>query len=89
MRARGSSKLDGIFAFAFVDLESLTVLLGRDIFGVKPLYYFSGGQRFYVGSEVRPLWKLSGNGLDRANIARSHNPNGTGDLLNTLSRRGC
>src|SRR6266576_6848503 len=64
------SKLDGIFAFALVDLESLTVLLGRDIFGVKPLYFFSREQRFYVGSEVRPLWKLSGNELDRANIAR-------------------
>ena len=64
------SKLDGIFAFAFVDLESLTVLLGRDIFGVKPLYFLSRGRRFYVGSEVRPLWKLSGNELDRANIAR-------------------
>ena len=64
------SKLDGIFAFVFVDLEALTVLLGRDIFGVKPLYFFSREQRFYVGSEVRPLWKLSGNGLDRANVAR-------------------
>ena len=37
------SKLDGIFAFALVDLESLTVLLGRDIFGVKPLYFFRAG----------------------------------------------
>src|SRR2546430_13343471 len=47
-----------------------SVLVGRDIFGVKPLYFFSREQRFYVGSEVRPLWKLSGNELDRANIAR-------------------
>src|SRR2546430_17708194 len=43
-----------------------SVLVGRDIFGVKPLYFFSREQRFYVGSEVRPLWKLSGNELDRA-----------------------
>jgi asparagine synthase (glutamine-hydrolysing) len=64
------SKLDGIFAFVFVDLDALTVLLGRDIFGVKPLYFFSREQRFYVSSEVRPLWKLSGHGLDRANVAR-------------------
>src|SRR5262245_54501169 len=65
-----ASRLDGIFAFAFVDLLSLEVMLGRDVFGVKPLYYHSQGDRLYVSSEVRPLWRLSGRTLDLANLAR-------------------
>jgi asparagine synthase (glutamine-hydrolysing) len=73
------SKLDGIFAFAFLDLESLDILLGRDIFGVKPLYYFGSGKRFYVASEVQPLRKLSGNGLDHANITQYLSTGTVGD----------
>lgn len=64
------SKLDGIFAFAFVDLLSLEVLLARDVFGVKPLYYFSRADRLYVSSETRPLWRLAESQLSLPNIAR-------------------
>ncbi len=68
--AEFASKLDGIFAFAFVDLVSLEVLVARDVFGVKPLYYYSQANRLYMSSEVRPLWHLSGNELRLSNIAR-------------------
>ena len=68
--AKFAFKLDGIFAFAFVDLQSLEVMLGRDWFGVKPLYYFGRGERLYVSSEIRPLWQLSGNSLRMSNVAR-------------------
>ena len=54
------ARLDGIFAFAFVDLVKREVSLARDLFGVKPIYYFSREDRLYVSSEVAPLWKLSG-----------------------------
>jgi asparagine synthase (glutamine-hydrolysing) len=64
------SKLDGIFAFAFVDLVTLEVLLARDVFGVKPLYYFSQADRLYVSSEVRPLWRVSESQPCFSNIAR-------------------
>jgi asparagine synthase (glutamine-hydrolysing) len=64
------SRLDGIFAFAFIDLQSLDVMLGRDLFGVKPLYYYCRGKRLYVSSEIKPLWQLSGNGLRMSNVAR-------------------
>ncbi len=64
------AKLDGIFAIAFVDLQSLEVLLARDVFGVKPLYHYAQGDRLYVSSEVRPLWDLSRSSLDLSNLAR-------------------
>jgi asparagine synthase (glutamine-hydrolysing) len=63
-------KLDGIYAFAFVDLETLEVLLARDVFGVKPLYYFSRADRLYVSSEIKPLRAISGTGLNVASMAR-------------------
>ena len=63
-------KLDGIFAFAFVDLLSKEVMLARDVFGVKPLYYYSEDDRLYVSSEVRPLWRVSRGAIRMPNMAR-------------------
>jgi asparagine synthase (glutamine-hydrolysing) len=64
------SRLDGIFALAFVDLASREVMLARDVFGVKPLYYCLRGDRLYVSSEIRPLWQMTGSTLRFSNIAR-------------------
>jgi asparagine synthase (glutamine-hydrolysing) len=64
------ARLDGIFAFAFVDLEKREVILARDVFGVKPIYYFSREDRLYVSSEVAPLWNLSQSDLSLSNVAR-------------------
>jgi asparagine synthase (glutamine-hydrolysing) len=63
-------KMDGIFAFVFVDLLSQEVMLARDVFGVKPLYYYSERDRLYVSSEVKPLWRVSKGTLCIANMAR-------------------
>ncbi|MCU0609199.1 MAG: asparagine synthase (glutamine-hydrolyzing) [Chitinispirillaceae bacterium] len=50
--------LRGIFAFALCDTRCggcPLVLIARDRFGVKPLYYYHDGQRFLFASEVRAL----------------------------------
>ena len=65
-----AGKLDGIYAFAFVDLETLQVLIGRDVFGVKPLYYRADAGRLYVSSELRPLRALGGGSLSWPNVSR-------------------
>lgn len=62
-------RLDGIYAFAFADLETLEVVLARDVFGVKPLYYLARADRLYVSSEIRPLRHVSGAGLSFVSIA--------------------
>ncbi len=46
-------RLQGMFAFAFWDGESL--LLARDHFGVKPLYVCQEGNRWLFASEVKAL----------------------------------
>jgi asparagine synthase (glutamine-hydrolysing) len=47
--------LQGMFAFALRDNQSGEVLIARDRLGIKPLYYFAGGDSFLFASEVRAL----------------------------------
>jgi asparagine synthase (glutamine-hydrolysing) len=46
-------ELEGIFAFCFFDSLDNTLLLARDKFGVKPLYYFVDDTQFMFGSEYK------------------------------------
>ena len=47
--------LDGMFALAVWDARSRRLLLARDGFGKKPLYYWSDARRFVFGSEIKAL----------------------------------
>ena len=48
----------GMWAFAIWDKRRRELFCSRDRFGIKPFYYIHAGDRFYFGSEYRPL-KLS------------------------------
>lgn len=48
-------RLDGMFAFAVWDDRRRRLVLGRDRFGKKPLYYWHEGSRLVFGSEVKAL----------------------------------
>lgn len=49
------SRLSGMFAFAFWDGETETLLLARDHLGVKPLYIYRDAQRIVFGSELKAI----------------------------------
>ncbi len=49
------AKLNGIFALAIYDTEQEELILARDFFGIKPLYYFSNGNEFSFASEIKGL----------------------------------
>lgn len=49
------SHLNGIFAFAYLDVQKKQLFLARDRFGVKPLYYYFEGNRLLFASEIRPI----------------------------------
>lgn len=48
-------RLRGMFAFALWDEQHRRLLLGRDPFGVKPLYYCDDGRTFWFASQVKAL----------------------------------
>jgi asparagine synthase (glutamine-hydrolysing) len=52
------SRLRGMFAFSIWDDRRRRMLLGRDRFGVKPLYYAEtdGGSRLLFASEIKALF---------------------------------
>ena len=47
--------LNGIFSFAIWNKEDKTIMLSRDILGVKPLYYFQNDNYFAFASEIKAL----------------------------------
>jgi asparagine synthase (glutamine-hydrolysing) len=52
------SDLEGMFAFAFYDRQEQTLLLARDRFGKKPLYFHLTDNCFGFASEVRVLMQM-------------------------------
>ena len=54
------SKLRGMWAMAILDLEKNKLILSRDRFGIKPLYYTERNGGLAFSSEVRPLLSLPG-----------------------------
>ncbi len=57
------NELNGFFALAIHDAETDTLLLARDRFGIKPLWWCKRDGRFLFGSELRVLDAL-GTGAD-------------------------
>jgi asparagine synthase (glutamine-hydrolysing) len=47
--------LDGMFAFAVWDERRERLVLGRDRFGKKPLYYWTGNGTFVFASEIKGI----------------------------------
>lgn len=48
-------RLNGIFAFAIIDLHTEDVFIARDHLGVKPLYYYYKDGIFIFSSEVKAI----------------------------------
>ena len=55
--ARGLERLNGMFAFALWDRKERRLMLARDRYGIKPLYYASAGANFLFASEAKSFLK--------------------------------
>ncbi len=64
----------GMFAFAIVDTQRRTLLLGRDCFGIKPLYVTAVGGGLAFASEIKALLTLP-------QVRATANPQRTYDYL--------
>jgi asparagine synthase (glutamine-hydrolysing) len=51
-------KLNGIFALCIYNISTGEVIIARDYFGVKPLYYYLKDNNFYFASEIKALLSL-------------------------------
>lgn len=51
-------KFVGMFALAILDLKKNKLFLARDHFGIKPLYYASGGGFFAFASEIKAILRI-------------------------------
>ncbi len=54
---------EGMWSFALYDKRKQTLMLSRDRFGEKPLYYLKNSKGFYFASEVKAIQKLFGKKL--------------------------
>lgn len=52
--------LRGMFAFAIYDLNTSTLFIARDIFGIKPLFYAIVNNELVFASEIKALLKYPG-----------------------------
>ena len=48
-------KFNGMFAFAIWDRKNNTLIMARDRYGIKPLYYWDDGKKLVFGSEIKSI----------------------------------
>ncbi len=51
----GLPRLNGMFAFALWDETQRRLVLARDPFGIKPIYYWDDGSTLLFGSEIKAI----------------------------------
>lgn len=54
------AEMRGMWALAILDLERRQIVLSRDRFGIKPLYWTMQGEALAFSSELKPLLQLPG-----------------------------
>jgi len=82
------SRFRGMFSLVFYDSVKRELLVSRDHFGIKPLYYARAGNSFFLASEVSQLLLCRG-------VSKSHDPqmiyeyliSGAGDHTNSTMYR--
>ena len=53
----GFAKLNGMFSFAILNKDEESIIIVRDRFGIKPLYYYYDNNSFVFGSEIKSILK--------------------------------
>ncbi|MCG8310495.1 MAG: asparagine synthase (glutamine-hydrolyzing) [Cytophagales bacterium] len=51
----GLKKLEGMFAFIFINFENEEVFVARDRFGIKPIYFYQNERFIIISSEIKAI----------------------------------
>ncbi len=51
----GLRELNGMFAFVFFDRQEHRTILSKDIYGIKPMYYYNDDNFFIASSEIKGI----------------------------------
>lgn len=57
--------LDGMFAICIYDIKNKKIILARDIFGIKPLYYSFFNKSFVFSSEIKSIVNKFNNNFEK------------------------
>ncbi len=52
---KGFYKLNGMWAFIILDLKNRLIVVSKDRFSIKPLYWYKNNNRFYLASEIKQI----------------------------------
>ena len=58
--------LRGMFSFAIYDRQKKQVILARDPFGIKPLYFTKKNNVFYFASQIKSLLSINGLSFEKS-----------------------
>lgn len=54
----GFDKLNGMWAFAIYDIEKNKIILSRDRFSIKPLFFYADKNKLFFASEIKQILPL-------------------------------
>lgn len=57
--------LDGMFAICIYDIKNKKIILARDVFGIKPLYYSFFNKSFVFSSEIKSIANNFNNNFEK------------------------
>jgi asparagine synthase (glutamine-hydrolysing) len=80
------AELKGMYAFAFLDKVTRRLVLARDRFGIKPLYWYEKNQKFYFSSEIKAIAAVTSLDLDPVRVLFSLTGAGEANLTSSMFR---
>jgi asparagine synthase (glutamine-hydrolysing) len=76
--------LKGMYAFAFFDNVTRKLILARDRFGIKPLYWYEKNQKFYFSSEIKAIGMVTSLEVDPVRVLFSLTGGGEANLAASM-----
>jgi asparagine synthase (glutamine-hydrolysing) len=86
---RAIRKFNGMWSFAYLDRRNGVVLMSRDRYGKKPLFYSHDGEQMVFGSEFKSLFAILGDGARKLNPAFARTFVETGEWMGIHDDGGC